>query len=328
MTKSKENSDEMNRKNHTSKTQFSVRKPRCPVNYTGVKYETTEIIYILMWSKRYYRPWQVEKQRIFIENECPYTNCYFTVNRKLFGGDISRFDAVIFESSHFSRKHGKLQMPQVRSPKQKYIFYSMESAHRFPSCDETYDNFFNWTITYRLNSDIVYTYFHIKNSNGEIVGPKRNMEWIVDMENIDKHLEQIIRNKTKAAAWFVSFCSTANDRDDFVSDLQEHLSKYNLTVDIYGKCGPLKCPRSQSDVCNAMLEKDYYFYMALENSFDEDYVTEKILTAWVVHRRPRVLSLRPGRYYVWSDAVPDGVQSVLQMEEILHISQFNETQHL
>lgn len=52
------------------------------------------------------------------------------------------------------------------------------------------------------------------------------------------------------------------------------LSKY-IQVDIYGTCGSLRCPRSQSQACFDMLDEDYKFYLAFENSNCKDYITEK-----------------------------------------------------
>ena len=57
------------------------------------------------------------------------------------------------------------------------------------------------------------------------------------------------------------------------SHLQE-LSRY-ISVDIYGACGRKKCPRSSSSRCFDMLNKDYKFYLAFENSNCRDYITEK-----------------------------------------------------
>ena len=54
------------------------------------------------------------------------------------------------------------------------------------------------------------------------------------------------------------------------------------SVHVYGKCGSMKCPRESPDAredCWSLLEKDYKFYLALENSICPDYVTEKMFEA-------------------------------------------------
>lgn len=80
--------------------------------------------------------------------------------------------------------------------------------------------------------------------------------------------------KTKMVAWFVSHCKSRNYREDYVKVLQKHIK-----VDIYGKCGPLNCGSQLNKTaadCMEMLEKDYRFYLAFENSFCKEYVTEKL----------------------------------------------------
>ena len=46
-------------------------------------------------------------------------------------------------------------------------------------------------------------------------------------------------------------------------------------MDIYGSCGSKRCPRSQADQCFKLLDRDYKFYLAFENSNCKDYITEK-----------------------------------------------------
>ena len=91
-------------------------------------------------------------------------------------------------------------------------------------------------------------------------------------ENV-KSIEQprdIAANKTKAVAWFVSNCGARNGRLNYAKEL----SKY-IEVDIYGACGTKRCPRVQSNTCFDMLNRDYKFYLAFENSNCKDYITEK-----------------------------------------------------
>ena len=52
------------------------------------------------------------------------------------------------------------------------------------------------------------------------------------------------------------------------------LGKY-INVDIFGACGPNRCPRTNSNKCFQLLDEDYKFYLAFENSNCKDYITEK-----------------------------------------------------
>ena len=45
-------------------------------------------------------------------------------------------------------------------------------------------------------------------------------------------------------------------------------------MDIYGECGSQKCPRASKD-CYKILNSQYKFYLAFENSNCVDYITEK-----------------------------------------------------
>jgi alpha-1,3-fucosyltransferase len=48
-----------------------------------------------------------------------------------------------------------------------------------------------------------------------------------------------------------------------------------IDVDVYGKCGKLKCPVDDQK-CMNLLDSDYKFYLSFENSLCKDYVTEKL----------------------------------------------------
>ncbi|XP_053611994.1 3-galactosyl-N-acetylglucosaminide 4-alpha-L-fucosyltransferase FUT3-like [Plodia interpunctella] len=95
----------------------------------------------------------------------------------------------------------------------------------------------------------------------------------------NKKIKAILNGKSKAAAWFVSRCISSGRRENFVKKLKPELYKLNLTLDVYGRCGNLKCPRTKEGRCYDMVKKDYYFHLSFENSLSTDYVTEKLLTA-------------------------------------------------
>ncbi|XP_068623147.1 alpha-(1,3)-fucosyltransferase C-like isoform X2 [Battus philenor] len=236
------------------------------------------IKYILLWTQKDYEPFPRlgEGQRAFIKNNCPMSNCYVTDDKFFFGGNITKFDAIAFNGRNIDHL-SQYGLPKNRTPHQKYIFFNMESSDNYPICNEIFNGYFNWTATYKLNSDIPFPYIQIRNRKGEVVGPKPDMKW--DEKLVIHEDLTFIQNKSKAAAWFVSHCSSRSERKKLVKVLQKYLDPYGLSIDIYGGCGPLKCPRNAKKSCDDMLERDYFFYLSLENSFAEDYVTEKLLTA-------------------------------------------------
>jgi len=115
---------------------------------------------------------------------------------------------------------------------------------------------FNWTATYRSDSELVAPY----------------EKWVYYDETIHRKPTTVnyAANKTKKVAWFVSNCGANNNRLDYARDLQKFIQ-----VDIYGACGTENCPRDFADNCFGILSNEYKFYLAFENSNCRDYITEK-----------------------------------------------------
>ncbi|CAH2233469.1 jg18755 [Pararge aegeria aegeria] len=237
-----------------------------------------EIKYILQWTRRFSAPFDFmgEGNSAFIKNKCKHTNCFVTDDSEYFN-EQTDFDAIAFNGRDVIHLW-PFQFPAKRSPKQKYIFGAMESPDNFPACDKSLDGFFNWTWTYKLDSDFRWGYITVYDLNGTAVGPKIDMAW-PKLNPITEDLKVKLTSKSKAAAWLVSHCGTKSGREHFVEELQKELVGYGWTLDIYGKCGPLSCQKSGNHSCFKTIENDYYFYLSFENSFSEDYVTEKLLTA-------------------------------------------------
>nr|CAI5842106.1 unnamed protein product [Callosobruchus analis] len=122
----------------------------------------------------------------------------------------------------------------------------------------------NWTATYRRDSDIV-------------------------RQKVQSR--DYAANKTKKVAWFVSNCGARNGRLAYARELAQYID-----VDIYGTCGPLKCPRSDRK-CFDLLDKEYKFYLAFENSNCRDYITEKFYVNGLGQNvLPIVMGARPEDY--------------------------------
>ncbi|CAK1589039.1 unnamed protein product [Parnassius mnemosyne] len=242
----------------------------------------TDLKYILFWRletnrKGYYfkkLPDLLEGQAMFINQKCKYINCFITYNNSILHGNSKNFDAVVFNIKEiFDVKREEIEL--TRSPEQKYIFNSMDSAAIFPVCFPYLDNFFNLTWTYRFDSDIPQPFFDIYDYNNNLVGPKQQMNWIIDMKHTNRY-KNVIHNKTKAVAWIVNKCRSRRKHFQLVTDIGRELNSYNYSLDLYGKCGGTKCPGDNILSCYEIIEKSYYFQLVLEDTTSEDHVTERM----------------------------------------------------
>ncbi|XP_005111101.1 alpha-(1,3)-fucosyltransferase C [Aplysia californica] len=182
---------------------------------------------------------------------CPCPSCEYIGGRK----EMASADVVLF----FVGMLGK-ERPPPRPTGQIWVMASMESPPYFgyPQNYQPWRDVFNWTLTYRTDSDWFRSY-------GPLVWRDK------DLLLTDDHYLSLARGKTRDVAWFVSHCPVQSRRLEYVRQLQKYIN-----VDIYGKCGNLSCPRSQFHQCQDML-KTYRFYLSFENSFCQDYVSEKLL---------------------------------------------------
>ncbi len=100
-------------------------------------------------------------------------------------------------------------------------------------------------------------------------------------------------------------------------------------VDIYGSCGQYKCSRSTANKCFDILDRDYKFYLAFENSNCKDYITEKFfVNALNRNILPIVMGARPEDYEL---AAPyrsylhvDEFASAKELADYLHILDQND----
>lgn len=241
------------------------------------------MFYILIWTDANQYPFTKFKlgSKYFHDNGCRFTNCYLTNDTAHFD-NVTNFDAILFNSIEV-HNDPYLPLPEARAAYQKYIFVSPESRINYP-VNITYNDFFNWTWTYKLNSDILFTYIAVMDMSGKVLGPKLNMHWmdVHDMAKPRGDIMNVIKDKTDAVAWFVSHCKTSSNRERYVTFLNNELNAYGLGIDIFGRCSEFssyQCPMENMNYCYSILKNKYFFYLAFENSMSDDYVTEKVLTA-------------------------------------------------
>ena len=121
-----------------------------------------------------------------------------------------------------------------RSPRQRYIFWEIESpAYLLSFSPQNYKDFFNWTISYRQDSSVELPYGVVKQTRDHPEGEELS-QLITKFGSENTGLAQ--RNKTRpevkaTVAWMVSNCLTESNREGFVEDLRQHIN-----IDIYGNC--------------------------------------------------------------------------------------------
>nr|XP_045620426.1 alpha-(1,3)-fucosyltransferase C-like isoform X2 [Procambarus clarkii] len=204
---------------------------------------------ILFWNEAY-----SNKHFGFGFGREPFLRAGCRVNTCMTTGDRSRFPLNEIDALLWHFRSNDRSLPRVRSPHTRYVFWMMESASHLYGRIDTYNNLFNWTMTYRLDSDF-------PNPYGKVYRRRK------PLEPIDKNYAA---GKTKMAAWFVSNCNTIGGREKLVKNLRKWIQ-----IDQYGHCSHLTCERKDLSKCHAMLSADYKFYFSFENSLCRDYATEK-----------------------------------------------------
>ncbi|CAL2030996.1 unnamed protein product [Caenorhabditis brenneri] len=165
--------------------------------------------------------------------------------------------AVVFHSRDIDQNSLK-SFPFVRRQDVPYIMMASESPYYAHMAE--YKNYFNWTMTYRKDSDVFGPY-------GGLV--KNNQTATINYTSIWK-------SKTKDVLWLVSNNIHVNNRRKEVVD---KLKELGMNIDLYGQVyhnEPANCPRyGAMEECEEKLQKPYKFTIAFENSNCKDYVTEK-----------------------------------------------------
>lgn len=250
------------------------------LNADKVTVKDESLIYILSWKNENTEetPFSCRDRgrETFVKKHCLYQNCFYTSDKTYFQ-NAREFNIVLFNVAYHY-----FHNPPIRSYYQTYVFLSLEPESKtvIPKIYQ-YKHFFNMTATYKLNSDIPLRNFVVKNKNGEIIGPSINMNWKdpQKMKPTSNYVLSKLRNKKIAAAWISSNCNKHSHHQKYILNLKTELQKYYLQLDIFGKCGNRHCQSGIDSVetCEALIESDYYFFLAFEDYMDDDYVTEKLM---------------------------------------------------
>lgn len=228
-------------------------------------------------------------------DQCSVCNCMLSYDEK----DLHRADAVVFHL-HFTRSPSEL--PARSRADQRWIFLTDESPfHTFLSGNQRlsdYDGLFNWSMSYRMDSDVPVPYGRTIRLSGSFPA---------------KHRDTLARvSKTKLVAIMGSNCGGRNGRWTYAKALKSSLRG---DLDILGGC-----LGGNRTVCPGHFDRDcatlgaYKFYLSFENSNCREYLTEKVF--WNAYRKfavPIIMGasrqdcrrLLPPRSYLHADDFAD-----------------------
>ncbi|XP_021363142.1 glycoprotein 3-alpha-L-fucosyltransferase A-like [Mizuhopecten yessoensis] len=258
------------------------------LNHVSIKYNSANVKVVYLSGKQGF--WHHPPGMAAFE-QCRIKACKITYDTK-HGADA---DAVVFSNPG--------QLPRIppfprKSPNQVWAVSMIECPMNSRTLKK-YNGLFNWTMTYRTDSVIETPYF--KYQKYKDVYTKTNIT------------TNYANRKTKKVAWLVSNCMmTRSGRMAYA----KKLAKY-IEVDIYGACGTKRCPQIEDEKCMRMLETDYKFYLAFENTKCLDYVTEKAVKALKNKVIPIVLGAPKATY-----------QSILPSGSFIHVEDFRSPEEL
>lgn len=229
-------------------------------NNTSMSNKRKQTKIILFWNKFF----GVE-QKLNGLDSCPELNCLLTNNRSF----VNESSSVIFHI----RDLLLYDLPTHRYHWQRYVYQLYESPQHTDLDLHEFSGYFNWTMTYRLDSDIPSLYGRFVKLNSTSSSETLNEKEILGF------------NKS-LVAWMVSNCNTPSKRERYVEILRKYIS-----IDVFGSCSfsTLKCPKNAFEQCNTMIGNNYRFYLAFENSICIDYVTEKFYSRAHLNIIPIVL---------------------------------------
>ncbi|KAF9979288.1 hypothetical protein BGZ73_002557 [Actinomortierella ambigua] len=217
--------------------------------------------YPILWWKSPNQPWIANYTFDFCD--LPY-NCHTTTDQSKYNDS-----PLILVSEH--EMHNDLPPKEdIDSGKKALVYYTVE-APKWYDLDPKIMHQFSYRFTYHPNSDFVFPYLDHTLVDDVLRPPMTTLE---RRNELRKHGLQNDGRGLAPIAWFVSNCNTNNERRYFVHQLRKYID-----VDIYGHCEPTReWPKDANgqELNSELLASYYKFYLAIENSNCNFYVTEKL----------------------------------------------------
>lgn len=233
-------------------------------NRSGVEGQSGDLPRILVWTSTE-TSWQFRNIDEHTGHE-PYSGCshrcYVTSDRDL----IHVSDAVVFNGRDLLPS----DLPSRKPRFQKYVYWSSEPPEHMNTLEMPI--MFEWSMTYRLDS-------HIVNPQTIISRPAAPA---VTLSKWSAY--RLWRTKSRIAARESVSCKVSGIQHDYIDELQRL-----IIVDDFGKCGVNNCNTFGTEQCEIIFERDYLFYLAFEDAFCKDYVSERFYEMLELNIVPVVL---------------------------------------
>ncbi|KAL4221919.1 hypothetical protein ACF0H5_017971 [Mactra antiquata] len=220
-----------------------------------------------------------------------YKNCVISHQNKCSETPVDA-DIVVFQGNHMPK-----DLPRRSNSDQVFVYANIESPQYLQAVNlqnPRLFEFFNWTMSYRFDSDVPYLYGSVipkslstvklhtqSEKSGKVINYRDFLnlttQWPNNHSGIKgKDYDAIFDQKSKSSVWFVSHCSTASKREKYVLKMQSVTQ-----VDIFGKCSIQEniCPKNKKN-CTEHIDHTYKFVFAFENSLCVDYITEKVFNRY------------------------------------------------
>ncbi|XP_043462071.1 4-galactosyl-N-acetylglucosaminide 3-alpha-L-fucosyltransferase FUT5-like [Leptopilina heterotoma] len=267
------------------------------INPPSIKNVKTTPYMILIWK---FGPFLENRhiKRFTSKKYSPWENCSVKCTLTYNSNDLEKADAVIF---HIYQTKNSKELPIRNNYNQRWIFLTDEApGHTFvhrPQNLSSYNNFFNWTMTYRMDSDIPVPYGRTVKLSSPF--------------NESLFINEKLKKKEKLVAVMISDCYNSKHRIDYIKKLKEILGS---NLDIIGKClngNKTVCPGNYKNDCEKL--ENYKFYLSFENSHCRQYFTEKLF--WNAYEKFAIPVIMGPTYYDSKQLLPPN--------SFLHVDKFS-----
>ena len=268
------------------------------------------LIKIVMWAPfNCRRLLNLSDPSYLTSRECENSLCEFTADRLQWKDS----QGVLFDLRNTREmfKYDELHIPPHHPANQYWILYNQEAMFKQPHLYSLLDSgVYNITASYRHDADVHLPY-------GEC-GPRKHGHYRLP--------EGFPRNKQGLVVWHVSHCTDRSHRMTYVSKLCRHIQ-----VDVFGSCSGNTLegdqrPRFTDNLSSAAEENinKYKFYLAFENTYCEDYITEKVFkilqdniyTVPVVRGRGPYENVLPPGSYIDADKFANATELALYLQKL------------